>query len=53
VDTPATSQIADPPAASDMVTGSRSSRSGSTGFWVRKEYPKHGAGQCTVVGPVL
>src|SRR6266702_1139239 len=53
VATPAISQRRAPPTASDMVTVSRSVRSGQTGFWVRKEYPKHGAGQCTVVGPVL
>ena len=37
VATPKTSQITAAPTASEMVTGSRSSRSGSTGFWVMKE----------------
>jgi hypothetical protein len=53
VATPAMSQITAAPMARDVVTVSRSVRSGQTGFWVRKEYPKQGAGQCTVVGPVL
>ncbi len=53
VATPDSSQITAAPAASENVTVIRSTRSGQTGFWVRNEYPKHGAGQCTVVGPVL
>jgi hypothetical protein len=51
--TPLVSHSTAAPAASDSVTGRRSSRSGSTGFWVMNEYPRQGAGQCTVVGPVL
>ena len=51
--TPDTAHRIAAPIASDTVTASRSVRSGQTGFWVRKEYPKQGAGQCTVTGPVL
>jgi hypothetical protein len=35
--TPLVSQSTAAPAASDIVTGSRSMMSGSTGFWVRNE----------------
>ncbi len=35
--TPLVSQSTAAPAASDIVTGSRSRMSGSTGFWVRNE----------------
>ena len=35
--TPPTSHSTAAPAASDSVTGSRSSRSGSTGFWLMNE----------------
>src|SRR5690348_18244999 len=42
-ETPPTSHRIAAPTASEIVTGSRSRMSGSTGFWVMKEYPRHGA----------
>src|SRR5262245_52042534 len=53
VATPLSSQMIAAPAASDPVTVIRSVSSGQTGFCVRNEYPKQGAGQCSTVGPVL
>src|SRR5262249_51711837 len=53
VATPASNQMIAAPTASEIVTLIRSTRSGQTGFWVMNEYPKQGAGQCAVVGPVL
>jgi hypothetical protein len=51
VPTPVISQMNAAPPASEAVTGIRACRSGQTGCWVRNEYPKQGAGQCSVVGP--
>jgi len=51
--TPNTSQMIAAPSASEIVTGARSIRSGSTGFWVTNEYPRQGAGQWSTEMPLL
>ena len=40
------------PAARDRVTGKRLRISGSTGWLLRNEYPRHGAGQLSMVVPL-
>ncbi len=52
VPTPVISQMKAAPPASEAVTGIRADQVRQTGCWVRKEYPKHGAGQCSVDGPL-
>ncbi len=52
METPASSQSTEAPAASESVTGALSSRSGQTGCRVMNEYPRHGAGQCSTSAPM-